>query len=201
MKKIKFIDLFAGIGGMRLGFEKAGFECVFSNEIDDHACEMYKENFGTNPKGDIIKLDPNSIPDFDVLVGGFPCQSFSICGKQKGFYDARGTLFFNICEIIRIKHPKAFMLENVFNLEKHDKGNTFKVMLKCLDGLGYKVSFRVLNARNFGIPQNRERIIIVGNKKQVFDFSKLKTKRIDSMKPFLDKKDHFNIYLKEVIQF
>lgn len=196
MKKPTFIDLFAGIGGIRLGFEKAGFNCVFSNEIDDHACEMYEANFGVNPKGDIKKLDAKSLPNFDVLVGGFPCQSFSICGKQKGFDDARGTLFFDVCRILKEKSPFAFMLENVSNLEKHDKGNTFKVMYKCLTELGYFVSYKVLNARDFGVPQNRERIIIVGCKEKLFDFTKLKTKRIESMKPFLDKQGDFE-YLQK----
>lgn len=154
MKNIKFIDLFAGIGGIRLGFEKNGYKCIYSNEINDHACEMYEANFGVNPKGDITKLDPKTLPDFDVLVGGFPCQSFSICGKQKGFDDARGTLFFDICRILDEKKPMAFMLENVFNLVTHDKGNTFKVMQKSLNDLGYTISYKVLNARDFGVPQN-----------------------------------------------
>ena len=129
-RKLKFIDLFAGIGGFRLGFERAGCECVFSSEIDEHACEMYELNFGDNPKCDITKLDPKTIPDFDILCAGFPCQAFSICGKQKGFYDeTRGTLFFDICRILEEKKPSAFVLENVSNLEKHDSGRTLTVML------------------------------------------------------------------------
>ena len=195
--KIKFIDLFAGIGGIRMGFEKNGFECVYSNEIDDHACEMYEANFGVNPKGDITKLNPTSLPDFDLLVGGFPCQSFSICGKQKGFEDARGTLFFDICRILEEKKPKAFMLENVFNLLTHDKGNTFRVMQDSLHNLGYEISYKVLNARNFGVPQNRDRIIIVGNREGIkFDFEKLQTNTISSMIPFLDVEGDFE-YLSE----
>ena len=111
VKEIKFIDLFAGIGGFRLGFEHAGCKCVFSSEIDNHACEMYELNFGENPKCDITQLDPKTIPDFDILCAGFPCQAFSICGKQKGFYDeTRGTLFFDICRIIEEKKPKVFVL-------------------------------------------------------------------------------------------
>ena len=110
-KHLRFIDLFAGIGGFRLGFEKVGCECVFSAEIDEHACEMYELNFGNNPKCDITQLEPKDIPDFDILCAGFPCQAFSICGKQKGFYDkTRGTLFFDICRILDEKKPKAFML-------------------------------------------------------------------------------------------
>jgi len=181
-KKLKFIDLFAGIGGIRLGFERAGCECVFSSEIDRHACEMYEANYGDNPYCDITKLDANDIPDFDILCAGFPCQSFSICGRQKGFYDEiRGTLFFDICRLLEAKKPSAFMLENVFNLEKHDKGKTLSVMLDALNSLGYSVSYNVLNARDFGVPQNRERIIIVGNKKgRFFDFKKLQKNRISS---------------------
>ena len=198
-KKLKFIDLFAGIGGFRLGFENAGCKCVFSSEIDDHACEMYELNFGENPRCDITQLNPKDIPDFDILCAGFPCQAFSICGKQKGFYDeTRGTLFFDICRIIEEKKPKAFVLENVSNLEKHDSGRTLTVMLSVLSELGYTVVYKVLNARNFGVPQNRERIIIVGNLNgRAFDFTKLKTNTIETMKPFLDKVADFEILPKE----
>lgn len=196
--ELKFIDLFAGIGGIRLGFEKAGCKCVYSSEIDKHACLMYKKNFGDNPFCDITKLDPKKLPDFDILCAGFPCQAFSICGKQKGFYDkTRGTLFFDICRILEEKKPKAFMLENVFNLEKHDKGNTLSVMLDSLHSLGYSVYYKVLNARNFGVPQNRERIIIVGNNLgKFFDFDLLKTNTINSMVDFLDKNGNFEILPK-----
>lgn len=195
VKEIKFIDLFAGIGGFRLGFEHAGCKCVFSSEIDNHACEMYELNFGENPKCDITQLNPKTIPDFDILCAGFPCQAFSICGKQKGFYDeTRGTLFFDICRIIEEKKPKVFVLENVSNLEKHDSGRTLTIMLAALSELGYTVGFKVLNARNFGVPQNRERVIIVGNRDgRAFDFSKLKMNRVESMKPFLDKSGDFEI--------
>ncbi|MBQ6944274.1 MAG: DNA (cytosine-5-)-methyltransferase [Ruminococcus sp.] len=194
-KHLRFIDLFAGIGGFRLGFEKVGCECVFSAEIDEHACEMYELNFGDNPKCDITQLEPKDIPDFDILCAGFPCQAFSICGKQKGFYDkTRGTLFFDICRILDEKKPKAFMLENVFNLEKHDSGKTLTVMLSALSGLGYTVVYKVLNARDFGVPQNRERIVIIGNRDgYVFDYSKLKINTIDSMKQFLDESGEFEI--------
>lgn len=194
-KKLKFIDLFAGIGGFRLGFEAAGCKCVFSSEIDDHACEMYELNFGENPKCDITQINPKDIPDFDILCAGFPCQAFSICGKQKGFYDeTRGTLFFDICRIIEEKKPKSFVLENVFNLEKHDSGRTLTVMLSVLSELGYTVVYKVLNARDFGVPQNRERIIIVGNRDgRAFDFLKLKKNTVETMKPFLDKVNDFEI--------
>lgn len=195
VQEIKFIDLFAGIGGFRLGFEHVGCKCVFSSEIDNHACEMYELNFGENPKCDITQLDPKTIPDFDILCAGFPCQAFSICGKQKGFYDeTRGTLFFDICRIIEEKKPKVFVLENVSNLEKHDSGRTLTIMLSALSELGYTVGFKVLNARNFGVPQNRERVIIVGNREgRAFDFSKLQINRVESMKPFLDISGDFEV--------
>lgn len=198
-KQIRFIDLFAGIGGFRLGFESVGCECVFSSEIDKHACEMYKKNFGDNPYCDITTVNPNTIPDFDILCAGFPCQAFSICGKQQGFKDkTRGTLFFDICRILENKKPKVFVLENVFNLEKHDKGRTLKIMLEALINLGYTVTYKVLNAKDYGVPQNRERIIIVGNiNGKQFDFSKLKTNPVDSMLPFLDKEGNFEILNKE----
>ncbi len=195
---LKFIDLFAGIGGFRLGFEREGFECVYSSEIDEHACSVYEANFGENPYSDITKVDPKEIPDFDVLLAGFPCQTFSICGKQKGFYDTtRGTLFFDICRILEAKKPKAFVLENVSNLEKHDKGKTLTIMLDSLHELGYTVNYKVLNAKDFGVPQNRERIIIVGSIDGfLFDFEKLEKKPVISMKPFLDKDGSFD-YLNE----
>ena len=158
----KFIDLFAGIGGIRLGFESQGGQCVFSSEWDAHAQKTYEANFGECPHGDITKISPNDIPEHDVLLGGFPCQAFSIIGKMNGFDDTRGTLFFNIAEILKTKKPKAFMLENVKQLKTHDKGNTFKVIIKTLEDLGYKVHHTVLNALDFGVPQKRERTFIVG---------------------------------------
>ena len=192
---IKFIDLFAGIGGFRLGFERAGCSCAFSSEIDEHACSMYELNYGDNPYCDITKLDAKTVPDFDILCAGFPCQAFSICGKQKGFEDkTRGTLFFDICRILSEKKPKVCVLENVFNLEKHDKGRTLNVMLESLKSLGYNVVYKVLNARDFGVPQNRDRIIMVGYRgEKSFDFSKLKKETVDSMYPFLDKTGTFEI--------
>lgn len=198
LTKFKFIDLFAGIGGFRLGLESIGGKCVFSSEIDPHACEVYKVNFGDDPYCDITKLDVTTLPDFDVLCAGFPCQAFSICGRQKGFYDdIRGTLFFDICRILEYKKPKAFILENVANLEKHDKGKTLSIMLESLTALGYGVNYKVLNAKNFGVPQNRERIIIVGSKVgHRFDFDRVKLDCIDSMMPFLDEVGNFE-YLEE----
>ena len=197
-KQLKFIDLFAGIGGFRIALEKAGMKCVFSSEIDEHAINMYKENFGDEPRCDITRLNPADLPDFDILCAGFPCQAFSISGKQKGFEDTRGTLFFDICRILEEKQPRSFILENVQNLQTHDNGNTLFVMLKTLNELGYAVSYKILNARDFGVPQNRTRIIIIGNSEgKVFDFTKLKTNTVNSMKRFLDTAGEFEYLSKD----
>jgi len=161
-KKYKTIDLFAGIGGIRLGFESHGCETVFSSEWDKHAQLMYEENFGEKPFGDINDIEPKDIPDHDILLAGFPCQPFSIAGKGLGFDDTRGTLFFNIEQILKIKKPQAFLLENVKRLTTHDDGRTFDVILQTLKRLGYTVHYKVLNTLNYGLPQKRERIYIVG---------------------------------------
>ena len=159
----KFIDLFAGIGGIRLGFDSVGGTCVFSSEWDTSACETYKANFGEQPAGDITKVKSDDIPDFDILLAGFPCQPFSIIGDKEGFnHETQGTLFFEIERILKDKNPAAFMLENVRNLTAHDNGNTFRVIRDHLQALGYHVYAKVLNALDFGVPQRRERIIIVG---------------------------------------
>jgi len=165
----RFIDLFAGIGGIRLGFESVGGHCVFSSEFDEVACKTYEANFGEHPSGDITKIEAKDIPDFDILLGGFPCQAFSIIGKKEGFENETcGTLFFEIERILKEKMPKAFMLENVRNLTAHDKGNTFKVIRSHLEALGYNVYAKVLNALDYGVPQKRERIFIVGFLDDVF---------------------------------
>lgn len=164
-----FIDLFAGIGGIRLGFESVGGKCVFSSELDKAACKTYEANFGEYPSGDITKIPASDIPDFDILLGGFPCQAFSIIGKKEGFENETcGTLFFEIERILKAKRPKAFMLENVRNLTAHDNGNTFKIIRAHLETLGYNVYAKVLNALDYGVPQKRERIIIVGFLDNVF---------------------------------
>ncbi|WP_324782874.1 DNA (cytosine-5-)-methyltransferase [Mesobacillus jeotgali] len=164
--EIKFIDLFAGIGGIRLGFEKAmqtfGIEtkCVLSSEIDSKAAETYKINFGETPSGDIHEI--HEIDEFDFLLAGFPCQPFSYAGKQKGFGDTRGTLFFEIERILEKYRPKGFLLENVRGLVSHDKGRTLKTIIENLEKLNYRVKYLILNSSNFGVPQNRVRIYIVG---------------------------------------
>lgn len=168
-----FIDLFAGIGGFRMAFNNEGFKCVFSSEINKHCQEVYFNNYNELPYGDITKINSKDIPDFDILTGGFPCQPFSISGKKRGFEDTRGTLFFNICSIIKVKQPKVVVLENVKHLIHHDKGNTLKVIIESLEDLGYWVTYKILNAKDFGVPQNRERIIIVASKCSKFNFNKL----------------------------
>lgn len=191
-----FIDLFAGIGGFRLGLETAGGKCVFSSEIDKHCQSTYKDNFGKFPEGDISKIDANTIPDFDLLSAGFPCQPFSISGRQRGFDDIRGTLFFEILRIAKEKRPKVLLLENVKHLLHHDEGNTFKVMIERLKELNYFVSWEVLNASDFGVPQNRERIIIIASLEKEFDFSNIQKKKKVIMEDFLDKEGDFE-YLDE----
>lgn len=160
--QLRFIDLFAGVGGIRIAFEKAGARCVFTSEWDKACQQMYEANFGDKPVGDITKVDAKDIPDHDILTAGFPCQAFSIMGERQGFDDTRGTLFFEVERILSAKKPKAFLLENVKQLMTHDKGRTFKVILQKLDKLGYFIHYKILNGLDFGIPQKRERIIIVG---------------------------------------
>ena len=174
--EFSFIDLFAGIGGFRIAFQEQGGKCVFSSEWDKYAQKTYAANFGEVPFGDISEIEESEIPDHDILLGGFPCQPFSIAGVSKknalgrshGFLDkTQGTLFFDIARIIEEKRPKAFVLENVKNLRSHDKGNTFKVIEETLEGLGYSVQSKILDARYY-VPQHRERIFIVGFDKSVY---------------------------------
>lgn len=161
-ERFKFIDLFAGIGGIRLGFEEIGGTCVFSSEWDKFSQQTYEANFSEKPCGDITKIDEKAIPNFDILLAGFPCQPFSNAGLKKGFLDTRGTLFFEIIRILKYHKPKVVFLENVKGFKNHDKGNTFKVVKANLEELGYKVYAQILNAKDFGVPQNRERIYIIG---------------------------------------
>lgn len=175
--KFKFIDLFAGIGGIRLAYQNAGGKCVFTSEWNKYAKKTYEANFGEVPYGDITEISEKNIPDHDVLLAGFPCQPFSIAGVSKknslgrkhGFLDeTQGTLFFDIARILDYKKPKAFMLENVKNLVSHDKGNTFKVIKNTLIELGYSIHYKVLDAKHL-VPQHRERIIIIGFRNDIFN--------------------------------
>ena len=180
-KDIKYIDLFAGIGGFHQAMNEFGAKCVLASEWDRHAAKTYYDNYGIMPKGDITKIDEKTIPKHDMLCGGFPCQAFSISGKQKGFEDTRGTLFFDIARIVQYHKPKVILLENVRNFEKHDDGRTLEKVISTLQRLDYNVFYKVLNARNYGLPQNRERIFIVcfrnGLPIEKFNFPKSYNKR------------------------
>jgi len=172
--KFKAIDLFAGVGGIRLGFKKAftnTIEFNFSSEIDKNAQKTYLLNFQEQPHGDITQIQAKDIPSHDIILAGFPCQAFSIAGKRKGFEDTRGTLFFDVARIATFHKPKVLFLENVKGFVGHDNGNTFKTVQNTLENLGYKVYSKVLNAKDFGVPQNRERIYIVAFLDKTVDFS------------------------------
>ena len=151
---MKFIDLFAGIGGIQLPFSELGYECVFSSEWDKAAADTYEANFGERPLGDITQVAETDIPAHDLLLAGFPCQAFSIMGKMRGFEDTRGTMFFQVARILKHHKPKALLLENVRQLTTHDGGRTFEVILRTLSELGYHVKWKVLNALHFGVPQS-----------------------------------------------
>lgn len=199
----KFIDLFAGIGGIRLGFESVGGYCVFSSELDEAACKTYEANFGDHPAGDITKISADDIPNFDILLGGFPCQAFSIIGKKEGFSNETcGTLFFDIERILKAKKPPAFMLENVRNLTAHDGGNTFKIIMAHLEALGYHTYAKVLNALDYGVPQKRERIIIVGFINDVnFTFpAPVEDSKKKTLSDILEKKVDKKYYVKDKIK-
>ena len=206
-----FIDLFAGIGGIRLPFQNLGGECLFSSEWDKFSIKTYAANFGELPKGDISKISSWEIPSHDILLAGFPCQAFSQAGLRKGFADTRGTMFFEIQRILAAKQPKAFLLENVKQLKGHDKGKTLKTILEILRGendqnipddypvseevrnsmnkkLNYAVDFKVLKANNFGVPQKRERIYIVGFNRDYFDESVDLDRKLFEMFSYLENK-------------
>ena len=177
MSKIKFIDLFCGIGGFHHAMEaaskklKLNSECVFASDIDKRCQHSYEQNFGLTPQSDITVFDETQIPQHDILLAGFPCQAFSIIGEMQGFSDTRGTLFFDVARILKAKKPKFFVLENVKQLVGHDKGRTLATIIKTCKDIGYDVQYKVLNALDFGLPQRRERIFIVGSlTKLVFDF-------------------------------
>jgi DNA (cytosine-5)-methyltransferase 1 len=192
--RFTFIDLFAGIGGTRMGFERNGGECVFTSEWDPHCQKTYQANFGEVPYGDITKIKENEIPNFDILVAGFPCQPFSSIGKRQGFKHAtQGTLFYDVLRITKYHQNSAFLLENVPGLTTHDEGKTFNVILKSLDEAGYGVFYEILNASDFSVPQHRKRIYIVGFKKELlkkkgvsFSFPKEKKSKV-FINQFLEK--------------
>jgi len=202
--RFRTIDLFAGIGGIRLGFEKVGFETVFSNDFEKQCKTTYDLNFDTSKLivEDIQKIGTNDLPEFDFLLGGFPCQAFSIAGYRQGFKDAkgRGNLFFEIARILETRQPQGFLLENVKNLKNHDNGKTFRIIEKTLEDLGYFVKTKIMNSMKYGnIPQNRERIYIIGFKnKQYFDNfefpkpTKLQTKITDLLEKKVSKKYYYN---------
>lgn len=191
MSSIKFVDLFCGVGGIRLGMNSQGFECVFSCDINVECQKTYYANFHEWPAGDIRLVNEKTIPNHDILCAGFPCQPFSISGKQRGFYDTRGTLFFEICRIINEKKPPIVFLENVKHLVHHNNGKTLQTILSMLDDLGYFVSWKILNGADFGVPQNRERIIIVGSLNHPFDFEKIKTSSRCRLLDCLDQQGDF----------
>lgn len=162
MVDFKFIDLFSGIGGFHYGLARCGGKCVMASEIDSIAIETYERNYGITPKGDISKIGVNDIPEFDLLCGGFPCQSFSNVGQKGGLDDPRGALIYQVIRLLKGCKPKAFILENVKGLLSHNKGETFKVIIKKLTECGYKVYYDVLEAKDYGVPQIRKRVFIVG---------------------------------------
>lgn len=168
IKEMRFIDLFAGIGGFRIAVEEFGHKCVFSSEMDKYCQKVYEDNFKDTPSGDITQISENSIPDFDILTAGFPCQPFSYAGRQEGFNDkTRGTLFFDVLRIIKAKRPKMFLLENVKGLKSHNNGETMDIILSSLKELGYDVHWKILDSHKFGVPQKRERWYCVGFDKKV----------------------------------
>jgi len=206
MEKIKFIDLFCGIGGFRIGFEQACRkydlvpECVLSSDIDPSCQVAYEANFGELPKGDITKILEQEVPDHDVLLAGFPCQAFSIAGKMKGFEDTRGTLFFDVARILNEKKPKAFILENVKQLVGHDKGNTLKAIMQTLKDLGYYIQHSVLNALDYGLPQKRERVFIIGHREPIYYSYPQPFRPFKPLSEILETKIDRKYYASETIQ-
>jgi DNA (cytosine-5)-methyltransferase 1 len=197
-QKLKFIDLFAGIGGFRLALESLGLKCVFSSELNKYAQETYSANFGKTPHGDITKIASKIIPKHNILCAGFPCQAFSISGKRLGFDDVRGTLFFEIARIAKHHNPKILFLENVKNFVRHDKGKSLKTVREILKSLNYDVFYKVLNASNFGVPTARERIYILGFRRDLnisnFEFPKSKPQSV-SLKQLLDNEELTSKYI------
>ena len=200
--KLKAIDLFAGIGGMRLGFQQAGFQIVYSNDVDKYACATYRKNFGEIDEKDIRQVDPLTVPEFNVLLGGFTCQPFSMIGKRDGLSDPRGQLFNEVVKFLNIRKPKAFVLENVRHLLKHNKGETYALIKSELEkaGDGYKVVEKILDSKDFGVPQHRERIYIVGirNNDSHFEFPELRQESGENkLKNILEKTVPEKYYLSQ----
>lgn len=211
MRKLTLASFFAGVGGIELGFEKVGFETIYANEIDKYAIQTYQNNFDiTVDERDINDVNANEIPDFDIMLAGFPCQAFSLAGYRKGFEDekGRGTLFFELERIFKAKKPQIIFLENVKNLVGHDNGNTFRTILEKLENQGYNVKYKVLNSSDFGnIPQNRERIYIVAflDKETYYRFEfpnpiKLKRK-VEDLIDFDTKKEDIYYYTAKKNKF
>lgn len=164
IKRKTYLSLFSGIGAPEITLEQLGWECVGYSEIDKHAIKIYEKQFPNHKNyGDVTKINTDNLPEFDMLVGGFPCQTFSIAGKRAGFNDTRGTMFFEIARIAKAKRPRVILLENVKGLTNHDEGRTFRTIIATLDELGYDVQWQVLNSKNFGVAQNRERVFVVGH--------------------------------------
>src|ERR1700734_2897573 len=200
-KQITYADMFCGIGGFHAAADSFGMKCVFACDIDEDCRKAYEHNYGIRPESDICRINPKSIPDHDLLFAGFPCQPFSIIGSQEGFADARGTLFFELAKIIEAKQPSAFVLENVKQLATHNNGETLKRILEILRGLRYTVDYRIFNALNFGLPQKRERVLIVGFKGPVEGFAWPDKKM--AMRPLselLEKKPDKSLFASERIR-
>lgn len=195
--RFKYIDLFAGIGGFSFAAKRLGGELVFASEIDKFAAEAFEVIHGFKPDGDITKIHEDDVPDHDLILGGFPCQAFSVAGHRRGLEDARGTLFFDIARIAQAKKPKALVLENVKGLINHDKGKTFELMLTMLNEIGYVVDFEVLNSKNFEVPQNRERVFIVAVRSDLMDVEPWEPKGSTvvpkAKRRLADKLDTFNL--------
>jgi DNA (cytosine-5)-methyltransferase 1 len=201
-EKLKFIDLFCGLGGFRIALEKlqSQSKCVFSCDFDIDSQKSYEANFGEKPFGDITKIHECEIPEHDILLAGFPCQAFSICGDQRGFEDTRGTLFFDIARILKAKKPKAFVLENVKQLVSHNQGKTLERIIETLENLGYQVHYKVLNALDFGLPQKRERVFIVGFREPKHFVWQLKKTEMKPLREVLETEVAPNYFASEKIK-
>ncbi|MGI8787208.1 MAG: DNA cytosine methyltransferase [Pyrinomonadaceae bacterium] len=201
-RNLKFIDLFCGLGGFRIAVEKnqRNSECVFSCDFDSDSQKSYGANFSEKPFGDITKIHESEIPEHDILLAGFPCQAFSICGDGKGFEDTRGTLFFDIARILKAKRPQAFVLENVKQLISHNQGKTFQRILETLENLGYQTYYKVLNALDFGLPQKRERVFIVGFREPKHFVWQLNKTPMKPLREFLETEIAPNYFASEQIK-